>query len=164
MPISPHKLELLWRRLEDAKLRMDFAHNYLNEIRQDRAAGALPSPDGQHAHLRALNEQQVAVKNYFSALEDFRAALSLEKSPTGISGERPAAETAATPHPDAITPREREVVALIAAGKSSKQIAAQLGISFRTVVCHRYRLYQKLKVHTNVELTHAAMRMGLIQI
>ena len=37
-------------------------------------------------------------------------------------------------------------------------------MAFRTAVCHRYRLYRKLNVRTNVELTRAALRMGLIEL
>ena len=65
---------------------------------------------------------------------------------------------------DCITPRERQVLALIAAGKSSKLIAYELGISFRTAISHRYRLQTKLKAHNTADLTRAAMRMGLVEL
>jgi len=61
-----------------------------------------------------------------------------------------------------LTPREREVARLIATGHSSKQIAADLGISFRTVVCHRFRIFKKMGVTNTAELVGAAVRMGLI--
>ena len=61
-----------------------------------------------------------------------------------------------------LTPREREVARLIASGHSSKQIAADLGISFRTVVCHRFRIFQKLGVTNTAELVAQAVRMGLV--
>jgi DNA-binding NarL/FixJ family response regulator len=62
-----------------------------------------------------------------------------------------------------LTPREREVLALIASGQSSKQIAFTLGIGFKTVVCHRYRVQTKLKARNTADLTRAAIRMGLIE-
>ena len=62
-----------------------------------------------------------------------------------------------------LTERERQVLVLIASGNSSRQIADLLGIAFKTVVVHRQRLYSKLKVHKAVDLTRAAIRMGLIQ-
>ena len=61
-----------------------------------------------------------------------------------------------------LTPREREVARLIASGHSSKQIAVDLGISFRTVVCHRFRIFQKLGVTNTAELVAQAVRMGLV--
>ena len=61
-----------------------------------------------------------------------------------------------------LTAREREVARLIAGGHSSKQIAADLGISFRTVVCHRFRIFQKLGVSNTAELVGQAVRMGLV--
>lgn len=61
-----------------------------------------------------------------------------------------------------LTPREREVARLIASGHSSKQIAADLGISFRTVVSHRFRIFQKLGVCNTAELVAQAVRMGLV--
>jgi DNA-binding CsgD family transcriptional regulator len=61
-----------------------------------------------------------------------------------------------------LTPREREVARLIAGGHSSKQIAAELGISFRTVVSHRFRIFQKLGVTNTAELVAQAVLMGLV--
>lgn len=144
--------------LEDARQELDLAHQRAILIHEDR--GAIPAADGCYAHGNALRAEIAAVKNYLGALQDFKAALALEQVPTGV--EEPVDGTRLVDA--AITPRERQVLALIAAGKSSKQIAAQLGVAFRTAVCHRYRLYQKLNVHTNVELTRAAMRMGLIEL
>jgi NarL family two-component system response regulator LiaR len=63
---------------------------------------------------------------------------------------------------DGLSPREREVLVLIASGKSSRQIAEHLGIAFKTVGVHRHNLHAKLKVHKAVDLTRVAIRMGLI--
>ncbi len=63
-----------------------------------------------------------------------------------------------------LTPREREVLAIIAQGKTSKEISVELGIAFKTVVCHRSRIMMKLDVHNTADLTRAAIRMGLIDL
>jgi len=152
------KLNLLWKRVEDARLQWKFARNYVNEVNEDRVG--VPSADGSYAHLHALHAQHLAVESYLNALQEFKAALALENAPQEQLVETQEANTGHA----AITPREREVLKLIAVGKSSKQVAVELGIAFRTVVCHRYRLYQKLKVHTSVELTRAALKMGLIEL
>ena len=158
------ELDLLWKRVEDARLQWKFARNHVQEVQEDRLSGGMPSADGSYAHLHALQAQRLTVANYHRALQDFNAALLAE--PNG-NAQQPAGATADSGKHQvdaAITPREREVLALIAAGKSSRQIATQLGIAFRTAVCHRYHLYRKLNVHTNVELTRAAMRKGLIEL
>jgi DNA-binding NarL/FixJ family response regulator len=61
-------------------------------------------------------------------------------------------------------PREREIVQLLAEGKSSPQIAQQLHISTGTVDTHRRNIMKKLGIHTVVELTKYAIREGLTSI
>ena len=61
----------------------------------------------------------------------------------------------------AISRRERQVLALLAAGKRSVQIAAQLNISTATVEVHRRNIMRKLGLHTVAELTRYAIREGL---
>jgi DNA-binding CsgD family transcriptional regulator len=64
---------------------------------------------------------------------------------------------------DVLTSRERQVLKLIAAGLSSKEIASALGISFKTVVCHRTRILDKLDMHCTADLTRYAMRHQLVR-
>ena len=60
-----------------------------------------------------------------------------------------------------LSTREREVLQLIAEGKSSKEIAATLGIAVTTVETHRRQVMQKLNLRTIAELTKYAIREGL---
>jgi DNA-binding NarL/FixJ family response regulator len=60
-----------------------------------------------------------------------------------------------------LTQREREVLQLVAEGKSSRAIGEELSISFHTVEIHRRNLMQKLSLHTTAELTKYAIRHGL---
>lgn len=62
-----------------------------------------------------------------------------------------------------LTPREREVVRLVAAGKTSKQAAKTLGISAKTANAHRANVMRKLGIHSVVELVHYAMRNHLFE-
>lgn len=64
----------------------------------------------------------------------------------------------------AITPRERQVLRLLARGASSKEIGAELGISPRTVDVHRHRLQEKLKCSGTAELTRLALRAGIAEL
>ena len=57
-----------------------------------------------------------------------------------------------------LTPRERQVLVLLSAGKTSKEIALELRISARTVDVHRSHLRQKLRVRSVAELVRLAMR------
>lgn len=61
-----------------------------------------------------------------------------------------------------ITPREKEVLDLVAQGKSTKQIADQLGISIRTVESHRINMLKKMKVSNTAELIKKALELRLI--
>ncbi|HEV8675518.1 MAG TPA: response regulator transcription factor [Methylomirabilota bacterium] len=64
---------------------------------------------------------------------------------------------------DPLTPREREVLQLVAEGKTSKEIAHFLGVSVKTAEAHRGRLMGKLEVHGTAGLVRHAIRRGLIQ-
>jgi two-component system response regulator NreC len=64
---------------------------------------------------------------------------------------------------DPLTVRERQVLQLIAEGKSTKDTASVLGISVKTAESHRMRLMQKLNIHETASLVRYAVRRGLIQ-
>ncbi len=63
---------------------------------------------------------------------------------------------------DPLTPREREVLQLVAEGKSTKQVAENLGITVKTAESHRSRLMLKLDIHEIARLVRYAVRRGLI--
>jgi DNA-binding NarL/FixJ family response regulator len=62
-----------------------------------------------------------------------------------------------------LSSREVEVLQLIAEGKANKQVAAELGISVKTVEKHRQRLMQKLNIHDTAGLTRYAIAAGIIE-
>jgi len=64
---------------------------------------------------------------------------------------------------DPLSPREREVLQLIAEGKTIKEIAGILGISAKTIETHRMRLMDKLDIHDTAGLVRYAIRRGVIQ-
>ena len=65
--------------------------------------------------------------------------------------------------PDPLTAREREVLQLVAEGKSTKEIAQLLGITFKTAESHRTRIMKKTNIHETASLVRYAVRRGLIQ-
>ena len=68
-----------------------------------------------------------------------------------------------TPPEDPLTPREQQIVKLIAESHTNKQIAEVLTISEKTVETHRANILEKLGIRDRVELTRYAIRRGLVQ-
>jgi len=67
-------------------------------------------------------------------------------------------------HSRSVTEREREIIALIADGLATKQVAATLGISVKTVDAHRRNILEKLGIESIAELTKYAVRAGLSRL
>jgi DNA-binding NarL/FixJ family response regulator len=80
----------------------------------------------------------------------------LLRQPTG--GSRAVDESAK------LTPRQREILRLLAAGRSAKKVAAILDISPRTVEFHKYQIMEAHGLHGNAELIHFAIKHGIVTI
>ena len=63
-----------------------------------------------------------------------------------------------------ISPRQREILQLLAEGKSGKEIASILNISARTVEFHKYRMMEQLNIKTSAELVQYAVKHGIISL
>ena len=63
-----------------------------------------------------------------------------------------------------LTPRQREILQLIAEGRSAKEIAVTLGISPRTVEFHKYQMMESLHIRSSAELTHFAIKHGIVKL
>jgi len=74
----------------------------------------------------------------------------------------PAQEETGDAELDRLTPRERQILQLIAQGNSNKEIAALLGLSPNTVSAHRANLMEALALHKTAELVLYAIRKGLV--
>lgn len=64
---------------------------------------------------------------------------------------------------DPLTPRERQILQLVAEGKTTKEIARLLSVSFKTAESHRNRIMKKLDIHNVTGLVHYAIRAGITQ-
>ncbi len=64
---------------------------------------------------------------------------------------------------DSLTQREMQVMLMLTRGQNAQSISRTLNLSPKTVCTYRYRLYEKLDVRNDVELTHLAIRHGLIE-
>jgi DNA-binding NarL/FixJ family response regulator len=63
-----------------------------------------------------------------------------------------------------LTPRQREILQLLAEGRSAKEIADALAISPRTVEFHKYQMMETLGLHHSAELVHFAIKHGIVAI
>jgi DNA-binding NarL/FixJ family response regulator len=100
---------------------------------------------------RALAEAASLVEQ---AILQTRAPLPGELGPAGPREDVPMA---------ALTPRQVQILQLIAEGQSTKQIAARLEISAKTVESHRAQIMQRLDVHHVAGLVHYALRRGIVR-
>ena len=80
----------------------------------------------------------------------------LEQAESGARGEHEGAK--------ALTPRQREIVRLLAEGLSAKEIASELAISARTVEFHKYQMMEMNGLHSSAELIHFAIKHGIAAI
>ncbi len=100
------------------------------------------------------------------ALAEHKHYFSSQVSETVLAGylramaERP--EETAGPVSGPLTAREREIVQLLAEGKSNKEVGVALGISVKTVETHRASVMRKLGINSVVELVHYAIRNKLV--
>lgn len=77
--------------------------------------------------------------------------------------EQPGPKSAKDPA-EQLTPRQREVLQLLAAGRSAKEIGNLLSISPRTVEFHKYQLMETLQLKHSAELVHFAIKHGIVDI
>lgn len=111
------------------------------------ASGYLSKDNAAEEILGALNELRRG-KRYLSAELARRMALS------GLDGESPLKE---------VSDREMDVLLRVVDGQSLQEIADALSVSPKTVATYRYRLYGKLGVRNDVELTRLAVRYQLVE-
>ncbi len=105
-----------------------------------------------------------AVQDLVAAIEAVRAGRAYYSPPVQRELSELLRAHSAPPRPmDTLTEREREVVALVVKGLSTKEIATQLDISTRTVETHRANLMRKLNLKSVALLTQFAIREGLVQ-
>ncbi len=173
----------LARKLRPAVIVMDIAMPLLNgleatrQIRKDVADTKVlilsaHSDDAYIEQMAALGASGFLIKQS-SAHELATAIREVEKGNSFFSpsiGKRVRNRSqgsrqsgAALKKGNQLSSREREVLQLIAEGKPNKQIASELGVSFKTVDKHRQHLMSKLDIHDVAGLTRYAINEGIIE-
>jgi len=146
--------ELLRKELPRMKVLILSVHNnqdYIFRVIQAGAHGYVSKEAPPDEVLRAI-ESVCAGEPFFS--EDIARAALQEFVRNGGKKE-PFAQ---------LTTREREVLVLIAEGKSNKEIAMQLDIGVRTIETHRERIMRRLGIHSVAGLTKYAIANGLVSL
>jgi DNA-binding NarL/FixJ family response regulator len=114
------------------------------------------------AGVRGYVLKKQAAADLVQAIRDV-AAGRVYLSPGISAAVAEAIRTGASPPEERLTPKERQVLQLVAEGKTTKEIAAILDVSVKTVDTHRTHLMQKLDLHDIASLTRLAIRLGLVQ-
>lgn len=127
---------------------------YFFEMLRAGASGYVPkraAPDELASAIRAVSRGEVFLHPSLAGrlVQDYLLRRDVEEQ------EPPA---------DDLTPREQEVLTLIAEGLSNNEIADQLVISAKTVDRHRENIMRKLNLHNRVDLVKYALRKGLIDL
>lgn len=126
---------------------------YVQQVTALGAAGFLLKQTSSHCLAKAIREVQKGNTFFSSAISkrvQDRSRKSAARGESAKSGNR-------------LSSREVEVLQLIAEGKANKQVAAELGVSFKTVDKHRQHLMSKLDIHDVAGLTRYAIAEGIIE-
>ena len=153
-----HAVPEILERSPASRVLMLSVHDDSEYILESVRAGAhgYCRKDSAPDELRRAIRTVFAGDTYFSALVAQRVAQALREG-------KSAKDMAPAPPPgaDVLSPRELEVLTLIAQGRANKEIGADLGISTRTVEAHRQALMKKLGIHTVAGLTRYCLEHGV---
>jgi two-component system, NarL family, response regulator NreC len=114
-----------------------------------------------HAGVHGYVVKTQAAADLVQAIREVRGS-AMYLSPTISRAVVEASFDKANPPGDMLSPRERQVLQLVAEGKTTKEIAAVLGVSIKTADSHRARIMRKLDIHDTAGLVRFAIRRGLI--
>lgn len=146
-------LEESKKQFPDLRVIMLTVHDaaeYAMQALRAGAAGFLPKSAAAD-ELQSAIESVSRGETYVSGEVSRRTLLQYSKGPT----EHPLAR---------LTPRQREILILIAEGLSTKDIGRRLNISAKTVESHRAQLMERLDIHDVAGLVRYAIKMGLVRV
>ena len=132
-------------------LTMHASPTYATEAFQAGASGYLLKRSAASELSQAI-QSVLQGRQYLTPLITKDVLDSVFKPSTGERGK---------PASTALTPRQREVLQLVAEGRGTKEIATILSVSVKTVEFHRFRIMQQLGIHTTADLTKYAITHGI---
>ncbi len=135
-------------------LTMHESEQVVQQVLEAGARGYLLKSDASRDLVRAV-EELLRNKTFFTSKV---AQLVLDT----FLRRRPRTDETSTSN--VLTPREREVVQLLAEGKSTKEVASALNLSVKTAETHRSNIMRKLDIHSVSELVLYAVRNNIVQV
>jgi DNA-binding NarL/FixJ family response regulator len=135
-------------------LTMHASPTYATEAFQAGASGYLLKRSAASELSQAI-KSVLQGQQYLTPLITKDVLDSVFKPSTGERG---------TPASTALTPRQREVLQLVAEGRGTKEIATILSVSVKTVEFHRSRIMHQLDIHTTADLTKYAITHGITSL
>ena len=143
-----HQLKKLFPRIEILMYTMHDREDVIIEILRAGVRGFVLKSDTERHLIAALDALSIRRPYFSGAVSDTLLEKFFEAKPHAVS--------------TSLTPREREVVQLIAEGRINKEIGALLKISVKTVETHRASAMHKLKLRTTADLVRYAIRNSII--
>ena len=122
--------------------------NLIREVLKVGARGYVSKTDAIRDLVTAISAVQSGVTFFTAKVAEVVLEGDLDKS--GLASSR-------------LTPRQREIIQLLAEGQSSKEIAVALGLSVKTAETHRANLMKRLNCHTASEIVRYAIRNNIIE-
>jgi len=132
-------------------LSMHDTHDFVSEALKAGAAGYLLK-DAVPVELEFALQAVVNGETYLSPRVSRQVVLSYVRPPHAEVGL------------EALSPRQREILKAIARGRTTKQIAYDLGLSAKTVETHRAQIMERLDIHDVAGLVRFSIRLGLISV
>ena len=139
-------------------LTMQDSDQVVREVLRAGARGFLLKSDAGHDLVAAVEALQLQRTFFTTRVSQMVLEGFLERDkPDGHHARRDDSD-------DVLTGREREVIQLLAEGKTSKEVAVTLNLSVKTAETHRTNLMRKLDLHSVADLTRYAVRNGIVQV
>jgi len=140
--------EIITEQLPDTKVLMFTMHDSAEFVRSAIQAGA----SGYVLKDTSSEEVYYAIKTVANGNTHFSSSIAklLIENPTEIENDK-------------LTTREQVILSLVAQGRSSKEVARELNISFRTVDAHRRNIKAKLNIDCVADLVRYAINHGLVE-
>jgi DNA-binding NarL/FixJ family response regulator len=136
-------------------LTLHFSDQLVHDIVEAGARAYIMKSDADRDLVSAVE----AISNHRSFFTPRAAEMLLN----GFRKQSPSADGTPTEFRSRLTSREREIVQLLAEGKSSKEVAVSLGISVKTAETHRANIMRKLELHSVSELVRYAVKNQIIE-
>jgi DNA-binding NarL/FixJ family response regulator len=142
-------------------LTMHDSDNMVREVLRAGARGFLLKSDAGRDLVAAVDAVQRQRTFFTRRVSQMVLDGFLDRDRRGQAGE---AEEEDSDNADLLTSREREVIQLLAEGRTSKEVAVVLNLSVKTAETHRTNLMRKLGLHSVADLTRYAVRNRIVQV